>query len=358
MQNSEIQLQVHEFEDKYVFEVFEKAQNAGQDVPGFCKDYGFAVVGDINDICAKFKILDKCQVIAVQPNKYLITNTDTAIPNVIAAIKVQQRTKYCSFYVRIWCKDEDAFKKEQKRLYSLFDGKVIADNVAVGIRWAYTTSRGLDVSYIEEIIDDKIHDEAYPSIVAKWGSIEKFIKAFLHGDESVLILQGVPGTGKSRLLRAILKEAGNFVSKQEDVNRIDDASTPRVALYVSDSKIFEGDEIFAHFITGSEILFIVEDADHVLKPRSDGNKDMHRFLTISDGIIKSVGRKVIFTTNLPNIGDIDEALMRPGRCFAHLKLDRLTGAQATAFSTKLVPDSKKIFDKEMTLAEIYREHRI
>ena len=54
----------------------------------------------------------------------------------------------------------------------------------------------------------------------------------------------------------------------------------------------------------------------LLKARTSGNEDMHRFLGIADGIARAQSRKIIFTTNLPNITDIDPALIRPGRCFA------------------------------------------
>ena len=47
--------------------------------------------------------------------------------------------------------------------------------------------------------------------------------------------------------------------------------------------------------------------------RSNGNVDLHRFLAVADGVVRAQGRKIMFTTNLPNIGDIDEALVRPGR---------------------------------------------
>jgi ATP-dependent 26S proteasome regulatory subunit len=53
----------------------------------------------------------------------------------------------------------------------------------------------------------------------------------------------------------------------------------------------------------------------MLKARSDGNQDLHRFLAIADGVVRAQGRKIIFTTNLPNIRDLDDALLRPGRCF-------------------------------------------
>jgi ATP-dependent 26S proteasome regulatory subunit len=53
--------------------------------------------------------------------------------------------------------------------------------------------------------------------------------------------------------------------------------------------------------------------------RANGNVDLHRFLAVADGVVRAQGRKIIFTTNPPNIGDIDEALVRPGRCFATVR---------------------------------------
>ncbi len=58
---------------------------------------------------------------------------------------------------------------------------------------------------------------------------------------------------------------------------------------------------------------MIEDADHLRMARANGNVDLHRFLAIADGVVRAQGRKIIFTTNLPNVGDIDEALVRPGR---------------------------------------------
>jgi hypothetical protein len=87
-------------------------------------------------------------------------------------------------------------------------------------------------------------------------------------------------------------------------------------MYTCDKKALESDAIFVNFITGSHDAFVVEDADHILTPRANGNQDLHRFLAIADGVIRAQGRKITFTTNLPNVGDLDDALVRPGRCFA------------------------------------------
>jgi hypothetical protein len=55
---------------------------------------------------------------------------------------------------------------------------------------------------------------------------------------------------------------------------------------------------------------------------------LHKLLT--DGVARSQGRKIIFTTNLADVTDIDEALIRPGRCFAIRNLRNLTTDEARA----------------------------
>src|SRR5258708_22240109 len=60
-------------------------------------------------------------------------------------------------------------------------------------------------------------------------------------------------------------------------------------------------------------------ATEAWRGRANGNLHLHRFLAIADGVVRAQGRKILFTTNLPNVGDIDEALLRPGRCFANVR---------------------------------------
>ena len=125
----------------------------------------------------------------------------------------------------------------------------------------------------------------------------------------------------------------------------------------------EGDEIFVSFITGFEDVFVIEDADHLLKPRCDGNEDLHRFLTIADGVVRAQGRKIIFSTNLPNVGDLDDALVRPGRCFARVFIRELVAHEAEALVAQLVADEaeravvlQRLLSpqrKSYSLAEIY-----
>jgi ATP-dependent Zn protease len=74
-----------------------------------------------------------------------------------------------------------------------------------------------------------------------------------------------------------------------------------------------------------------------LQPRTDGNRNLHRFLMIADGVVRAQNRKIIFTTNLPNIGSIDDALLRPGRCFATIQMRPLARTETDAVLSRLLP---------------------
>ena len=93
---------------------------------------------------------------------------------------------------------------------------------------------------------------------------------------------------------------------------------------------------------------------------------MHRFLAIADGVVRAQGRKIIFTTNLPNVGDIDEALVRPGRCFATVRTRALERPEAEALHGRIVAEESQrdhrtrtdysvpVGVRSMTLAALYR----
>jgi ATP-dependent 26S proteasome regulatory subunit len=106
----------------------------------------------------------------------------------------------------------------------------------------------------------------------------------------------------------------------------------------------------------------------LLKPRSTGNQTLHRFLNIADGIASAHGKKIIFSTNLPNLRDIDEALVRPGRCFAHLYMVELQAAEAIGLLDRLCAETPErraaalaalnvAGRKSFSVAEVYAAHR-
>ena len=194
--------------------------------------------------------------------------------------------------------------------------------------WHFMDSRsGLNSTSFDELVIDDIYDEAYPTLGC---SVADFIRGYLQSDETVLLLLGTPGSGKTRLVRAIL---GAMSERKEDSAEV---------MYTGDKRALENDEIFVNFITGEHDAFVIEDADHLLLARSSGNHDLHRFLAIADGVARAQGRKIIFTTNLPNLNAVDEALLRPGRCYASVATRLLIRDEATALMGRLVSDDARV----------------
>jgi energy-coupling factor transporter ATP-binding protein EcfA2 len=233
-----------------------------------------------------------------------------------------RKSGYCSCTFNVWAASKELADQTRTMLLRVVGPCRVRDQMFV-IDWQFCNSRGTLVSTsFDEIADDVVMDEAYPHLGAP---VAQFIERYLSASETVLILLGPPGMGKTRLVRAIL---GAMSRRKED---------SAMAMYTADKNALEGDEIFVDFITGLHDAFVIEDADHLLQPRTDGNRNLHRFLMIADGVVRAQNRKIIFTTNLPNIGSIDEALLRPGRCFATIQMRPLARNETDAVLGRLLP---------------------
>ena len=255
-----------------------------------------------------------------------------------------RKVDYCSCSFYVWAADVARAQAAKQRLLDKAGSTRIVEPM-FRVEWTFVTLQGVQSAWIEEMANDVLRDRAYPEIA---GGVRGFIDRYLASPEAVLVLQGPPGTGKTRLIRAILGE----MSRRKPDGEVSSA------LYTGDVKALAGDEMFVRFITGTHDAFVVEDADHLLKPRADGNEQLHRFLTIADGVVRSQGRKIIFSTNLPNVGDLDEALIRPGRCFARVHVRNLTGAEARALAEEMgSPGFASEEGRRHSLAEVYRAVR-
>jgi hypothetical protein len=271
-------------------------------------------------------------------------------PDAFVEIQGKRKSDYSSGTFDIWSKDAETLAAIRERLLEIVGDQLIRE-ASFTIDWHFSTSRmGLESVAFEEIADPALLDEAYPMLGEP---VASFIDRYLDSPEIVLVLQGPPGTGKTRLVRAILAAIS---TKKEDRAEV---------LYTADRRTLESDEIFVEFITGKHDAFVVEDADYLLTPRVEGNLDLHRFLAVADGVVRALGRKIIFTTNLPNVGDIDDALLRPGRCFAIVRTRALTPSEAKALLANIVACdacvAARISDAlgspgagSVTLAELFR----
>ena len=140
--------------------------------------------------------------------------------------------------------------------------------------------------------------------------LSDYYQRFMESDQAILVLIGPPGTGKSSFIKGLMHH------------------TRKSATVTFDKDLLSSDTVFAEFIYGDSTFFVLEDADNLLLPRKDGNDLMAKFLNVGEGLVKVPGKKMIFTTNLPNVSDIDPALIRPGRCFDVLQFRNLTGQES------------------------------
>ena len=158
-------------------------------------------------------------------------------------------------------------------------------------------------------------EEMYPFLNGE--SLGDYYDRYMKSSANILLLIGPPGTGKTTFIRGLLAHC--------------DAS----AIVTYDAGILEKDGFFARFIEDDTQVMVLEDSDTFLKSRSDGNTMMHRFLNVGDGLVTTKGKKMIFSTNLPSIRDIDSALIRPGRCFDVVEFKPLNVQEANTLAKKL-----------------------
>jgi len=204
------------------------------------------------------------------------------------------------------------------------------------IEWIY----GGDGSSINvPLLGDKLPvSEMYPFLEGE--TVEEYYDRYLQSDAAILLLVGPPGTGKTTFIRGLLHHSS------------------KNAIVTYDETILQKDYVFARFIEDDTGVMVLEDSDNFLKSRRDGNSMMHRFLNVGDGLITVKGKKLIFSTNLPSINEIDPALVRPGRCFDILTFSNYTPEQAKTLALSLnIEFKEETGKKEYSLAEIFHQQR-
>jgi len=200
------------------------------------------------------------------------------------------------------------------------------------VEWVYSgDGSSVDIPLLGEKLPVT---EMYPFLNTE--TIEDYYDRFMDSSASILLLIGPPGTGKTTFIRGLLHHSS------------------KNAVVTYDETLLQKDYVFARFIEDDVSVMVIEDADTFLRSRTDGNSMMHRFLNVGDGLITVKGKKLVFSTNLPSVNDVDPALIRPGRCFDIVSFRNYTKKEAKALAKKLNIDLKA--DKEeYSLAEIFHE---
>lgn len=182
--------------------------------------------------------------------------------------------------------------------------------------WYYSSRGGMDSADIS-IMDNfnVVDDYHYPFIK---DGIDTYLKNYHESKNAILLLTGEPGTGKTSFIR-------HYIHKYK---------LNSVVTY--DEAVMQSDTFYINFMTNDKKhVLIVEDADVLLSDReTSGNKIMSKFLNVSDGLVKNMNKKIIFSTNITRLSMIDPAIIRPGRCYDTLEFKKLTLEQANVVSAK------------------------
>lgn len=134
------------------------------------------------------------------------------------------------------------------------------------------------------------------------------------------VISGLPGTGKSFLLKALLKHSQDLMFilvRPELVTALGDPEFVTVLINQRDED--------------KPYVFIVEDADSILTERmSDNMGGISAILNTSDGILGStLDLRIIASTNAEKV-QFDQAVLRPGRLCSHIEVGKLSTERAHA----------------------------
>lgn len=231
-----------------------------------------------------------------------------------------------------------------KEFIKAFDTK-ISKRKGSEITWYHLNRRGsYDSTTIGLDIPEVVEDEFYPYLkdsVHEPAGVEDYYDKFINSTSSILLAMGPAGVGKTSFVR-------NLIKMRE--------MHPAISY---DPKIMLSENFLVEFITNNDHdLLVIEDADVLLSSREfEGNAEMNKFLNIGDGLIKFPRKKIIFTTNIISTAKIDEALIRPGRCFDIVHFRALSFDEANVAAAKIGLDPLTEV-REYPLSEIFNRKAV
>lgn len=276
--------------------------------------------------------------------RYMINHVDDK-PYLII-LSIWPRAQYTELSVTVHAEEQATVEKALEVVEKYLAHEKLQASV-VSIHWYFEVKDEVRSAEITEIISDTFYSAAYPNIP----DMEKYVNEYLESDASVLVLRGSPGLGKTRFIRYLLSAANDRKKRQGH-------SEFNIG-YTADPDVLSHDRLFIDLLDSTIDVVVLEDIDNQMGKRSEGNDVMVKLLNASDGLISSFGKKIILSTNLPHMNAVDEALLRPGRCFDTLEFQELNEDQTLELLKKLTGNENLLKSKlkmtgtKFSLAEVY-----
>lgn len=157
-------------------------------------------------------------------------------------------------------------------------------------------------------------------------------------DKGLVILHGLPGTGKTSYLRYLTGRVKKKIFFLQ----------PHIAAHITDP------EFVSILVSNPNSVLIIEDAENILMNReATGNSVVSILLNLADGLLSDCLNLQIVCTFNTSISNIDDALLRKGRLIAKYEFGKLTLEKTRQLSAQLGFETD--LSEPMTLAEVYNQ---
>jgi len=261
--------------------------------------------------------------------------------NFIATINWQYQSSLTGLNIRVLSKSISTCYTYIEEIKSSLSDVIVVDEALV----SYTVlqndnSEVLNETFYQESIEVDFNPIATPFI----RDADAYIEKFLNSKAPVLILQGEPGTGKTTFVKYLLQTMQDKVSKKRDDFK---------AMYSFDENIFYLSDFYRRIIYDDYDVLVLEDINQVLYNNQDENElnPINKFLSVTDGLISKY-KKIIITTNIESKHHLNQALLRPGRCYDVVPFRKLEGIEIDDLCDSVAKDLH-LQTESINLSEFY-----
>lgn len=222
---------------------------------------------------------------------------------------------------------------------------VEVDTNQVSVTFWYNAKQGPNSYNVNiDVPDWKEIRENYPKKLR--ADLDKLIECNLNSlNGSLALLHGPAGTGKSFFIRALIEA---WKAKCQ-VNYIIDSDS----LFAAGSADYLVQMLCLPKATGKFGLLLLEDSGEMIMKDAKMllGQAMSRMLNMADGILGQGSRTMMLISTNEEVGSLNDAVVRPGRCFAQLNFPAFPAEEANEWLSKRGVSDR--MHQETSLARLY-----